>query len=352
MARILVLGGTGFVGPFIVRQLLEEGHNVTVFHRGHREPPGTERAQHVHGEFANLPAYVSRLSQHTPEVVIDVSPGIGKSGHGVLHFAGVAERGIVLTSMDVYRAMQVLWGVSSQLQPMPVTEDSALRDEPSPDLPPDLAFDNLTVEQAVRDQADFPVTVLRCPFIYGPLDTKRRLRAYVRRMLDRRPAIVLDQQFARLQWSRGYVENIAAAAVAAVSNDRAAGKTYNVAEPDALTEDQWVHTIADAFGWSGRVVVAEPDALPPELRVPLPPQDLFADTSRIRDELGYHEHVLRSEGVRRAIEWEMSHGENESRPDYSAEDAFLASGSWPRWNRVPVCRLGPRSLQARKPLLL
>ena len=313
------------MGPFIVRQLLEDGHDVTVFHRGEREPPGMDRADHVHAEFVRLPAYVSHLSRSKPEVVIDVSPGIGKGGHGVLHFAGVAERGVVLTSMDVYRAMLVLWGMSSEVQPMPVTEESALRDRPSPDLVPDLAFDNVTVEQAVQGRADFPVTVLRCPFIYGPLDTKRRLRAYVRRMRDRRPAIVLDRQFARLRWSRGYVGNVAAAAVVAMADDRAAGKVYNVGEPDALTEDEWIYAIADAFGWDGRVVVSDPDVLPPDLRVPLPSQDLFADTSRIRDELGYDEHVTRRDGLTRAIEWELSQGEGDSPPDYAAEDAFLAS---------------------------
>jgi nucleoside-diphosphate-sugar epimerase len=144
-------------------------------------------------------------------------------------------------------------------------------------------------------------------------------------MRDRRPAIVLDRQFARLRWSRGYVENIAAAAVLATLDDRAAGKTYNVAEPEALTEDEWIRAIAGAFGWDGRVVVADPDALPPDLRVPLPSQDLFADTSRIRDELGYDEHVTRRDGLTRAIEWELSQSLGDSPPDYSAEDAFLAT---------------------------
>ena len=34
MARILVTGGTGFIGPFQVRYALERGHEVTLFNRG------------------------------------------------------------------------------------------------------------------------------------------------------------------------------------------------------------------------------------------------------------------------------------------------------------------------------
>ena len=32
--RILVLGGTGFLGPHFVRSALTKGHTVTLFHRG------------------------------------------------------------------------------------------------------------------------------------------------------------------------------------------------------------------------------------------------------------------------------------------------------------------------------
>src|SRR5438094_5395478 len=36
--RILILGGTGFTGPFQVRYALSRGHNVTVFNRGKTHP--------------------------------------------------------------------------------------------------------------------------------------------------------------------------------------------------------------------------------------------------------------------------------------------------------------------------
>lgn len=45
--KVLVLGGTGFIGPHIVRRLVERGHTVSIFTRGRRD--------------AELPATVERL---------------------------------------------------------------------------------------------------------------------------------------------------------------------------------------------------------------------------------------------------------------------------------------------------
>jgi nucleoside-diphosphate-sugar epimerase len=142
-------------------------------------------------------------------------------------------------------------------------------------------------------------------------------------MAELRPAIVLDSRLAALRMSRGYVENVAGAVVAAVLDDRAAGRTFNVGEADALTEAEWARAVGAACGWVGEIVVADPDQLPPELRVAVPSQDLFADTSRIRDELGYAEPVSRDEGLRRAIEWELEQARLEPSPDYTSEDLAL-----------------------------
>ncbi|HSK40189.1 MAG TPA: NAD-dependent epimerase/dehydratase family protein, partial [Arenibaculum sp.] len=37
--RVLVIGGTGFIGPHVTRELALRGHQVTVFHRGRTAPP-------------------------------------------------------------------------------------------------------------------------------------------------------------------------------------------------------------------------------------------------------------------------------------------------------------------------
>src|SRR5438552_15455880 len=46
--KILILGGTGFLGPHFVRAALQKGHTLTLFNRGKTNPqlfPGLEKLQ-------------------------------------------------------------------------------------------------------------------------------------------------------------------------------------------------------------------------------------------------------------------------------------------------------------------
>jgi hypothetical protein len=56
-------------------------------------------------------------------------------------------------------------------------------------------------------------------------------------------------------------------------------------------------------------------------------QDLVADTTRIRVELGYSERVPLDEALRATIDWQRAHPPAQVDPaqfDYAAEDAILA----------------------------
>lgn len=48
--RILVIGGTNFIGPHVVRRLVEDDHEVTVFNRGRTESELPRVARHVRGD--------------------------------------------------------------------------------------------------------------------------------------------------------------------------------------------------------------------------------------------------------------------------------------------------------------
>jgi nucleoside-diphosphate-sugar epimerase len=48
--RILVIGGTRFIGPAVVRRLHGMGHHVTVLHRGETESADLPAIPHLHGD--------------------------------------------------------------------------------------------------------------------------------------------------------------------------------------------------------------------------------------------------------------------------------------------------------------
>jgi nucleoside-diphosphate-sugar epimerase len=120
--RILVIGGTGFIGRPLVRELGRLGHDVAVLTRSgaHSELP----AETIVGERRDLSAL-----RPPADVVIDLILSSGAQARQLMDtFRGVAKRVVAASSMDVYRACGILHGSESgPLEPVPLTEDSALR---------------------------------------------------------------------------------------------------------------------------------------------------------------------------------------------------------------------------------
>ncbi len=300
---------------------------MTVFHRGETETDLPASVRHVHGDFRELEQRLPELG-NPPDVVIDMVPYIAKSGgHGVLQLKGIARRGLVLTSCDVYRAFARLWrSEPGPPDPLPLTEESALRQKAAPDRASlQVDFDNVEVEEEVLCDVDFPVTSLRLPATYGPGDAQHRLYEHVRRMDDGRPAILIDERFADWRWARGYVEDVAAAIALAAADERASGRVYNVAQPEAYSEAQWARMIADVQGWQGEIVAVPPALLPESMQADYDSrQEYVVSSNLIRDELGYEERVPLVEGLRRTIEWERANPPEGVELDYAAEDETLA----------------------------
>ncbi|HJZ68268.1 MAG TPA: NAD-dependent epimerase/dehydratase family protein, partial [Blastocatellia bacterium] len=248
----------------------------------------------------------------------------------------VCERVVVASSMDVYRNYGRLLGLE-QGEPgsLPLTEDSPLRESEYPHRaiaksPRDFAttYEKRHVERIVTSAPNLRATILRLPAVYGPGDKYHRTFEYLKRMDDGRDRILLEELRARWRWTRGYVENVADAIALAVTDDRAAGRVYNVGEPDALTEAEWVRSIGDAAGWKGEIVAMPNQLLPAHLGAPYNfEHHLDCDTSRIRREHGYAERVSRDDAIQETVAWERSNPPAEFDTglfNYSAEDAALA----------------------------
>jgi nucleoside-diphosphate-sugar epimerase len=340
--RILIIGGTGFIGPQVVRRLVEQGHAVTLFHRGRTQADLPRSVVHLHGERAQLPAYRDELKQLSPEVVLDTRPFTEAEGRATMQaLRGIARRVVALSSGDVYRAYDVLRCTEpGPPDNGPLGEEAPLRQQlypyrgPTPRQPDDPMrwaddYEKILVERTVLGDPSLPGTILRLPMVYGPGDDHHRLFPYLKRMDDGRPAILLDELQAAWRWTRGYVVDVATAIVAAVLDDRAAGRIYNVGEAEALSEADWVRAIGRAAGWAGSVVL-----LPEGWSLGRRPklcfeQHLVMDSTRIRRELGYREVENRAEALVRTVAWERAHLPPRIDPqefNYVTEDAALLLG--------------------------
>jgi nucleoside-diphosphate-sugar epimerase len=336
MRRVLVIGGTRFIGLHAVQALVSAGCEVAVFHRGQTEPTGLPHVQHLHGDRRELLSFVGEFERFDPDVVLDMVPlDRADAVDTVLTFNGIAGRLVAISSQDVYLAYDIVRTRADQPPvPQPMTEDAPLRDQlyPYRDVFPVesrmYTYDKIPVEQTYLGESDLPGTILRLPAVYGPHDYQHRPFPYLKRMVDGRRSIILDEQGSRWRWSRTFVNNAAEAITRAVMSDQAAGRIYNVAEPKALTEAAWVRAIGTAFGWSGEIVTLATQDMPEHLRDDEMDfaQDLVVDTTRIREELGHQESVEPGEAIERTVEWELANMPEELPPnrfDYEAEDAAL-----------------------------
>lgn len=234
-----------------------------------------------------------------------------RDARGVMQtFGGIARRVVAISSQDVYQAYDIVRGLRPGPRALvPLSEESPLRERLYPYGRDVEEYEKILVERIVMGDAELVGTVLRLPAVYGPGDYQHRLFPYLKRMDDGRPAILIEAGMSRWRWTYGYVEDVADAIALAVTDERAAGRIYNAGEPDPLPWTEWVREIGRATGWSGEVVAVPKDRLPEHLNWGLEStnQCLVADTSRIRQELGYEETVPRNEALHRTVAWERKH---------------------------------------------
>ena len=127
--RILIVGGTNFIGPPLVRQLVDRGHEVVVFHRGQTRAELPASVQHLVGDRHQLADHRDAFRRLGPEVVVDMIAYTEDDARGLVEtFRGLARRLVVLSSGDVYRAYGRMLGTEpGPIEPTPLAEDAPLR---------------------------------------------------------------------------------------------------------------------------------------------------------------------------------------------------------------------------------
>jgi nucleoside-diphosphate-sugar epimerase len=337
--KILVVGGTKFIGLNVVRQLIAMGHEVTVFNRGETKTNLPKEVKWIKGDRHNLLQYKYEFQKLAPQVVLDMIPYTAKDAQDVVDtFHDIAQRVVAISSQDVYRARDIVWQrETGMIDPTPLTENAPLRSQFYPyrglsDDPFAHDYDKIPVEQVYMSASNISATIIRLPMVYGAGDYQHRLYAYLKRMDDQRPAIVLEEKLAHWQGCYGYVENVARAIALSINDEKAQGRIYNVSE-SAITVADLVQAIASIVGWQGEIVILPKSQMPDTWKFEANlDQHWVSNSTRIGTELGYTEIVERHEALKRTIAWEREHPpeavteiDKAELLNYQDEDAILAN---------------------------
>jgi nucleoside-diphosphate-sugar epimerase len=283
-----MIGGTKFIGPHVARQFVDQGHEVLLYHRGQTEADLPKSIRHIRSPLAAMPVLRfpdELLAESFDTIVHIILIGEADSRAVMEAFRGRASRVVALSSGDVYRA----YGRLTRAEPGPIEagllhEDSPLRSVLYPyrkqaKSAADWVYDyeKILVEREILGNPDLPGVILRLPKLYGPGNNADLATVYGFRHQP------------QWRWTHGYVENVAAAIVLAAGHPAASGRIYNVGEASTPTVGE-------------RLACLPPSNIPADESTQFDmTQDIAYDTSNIRAELGYAEHVSYEEGLRRTL---------------------------------------------------
>ena len=346
--KILVTGGAGFIGSFIVDRLVKEGHGVRIFdsldpqvHPG-GEPPEylNSEAEFVKGDVRDRDALERALRD--VEVVFHeaAAVGVGQSQYKISHYSDVNIGGtanlldilantknrvaklIVPASMSSYGEGPYECDVHGILQVEARPEEQMKRGEwelrcpecgeemkplPTPEGHP-LACESIyAITKRVQEDMvlnigktyNLPVVSLRYFNVYGPRQSLSNPYTGVSAIFmsriknDHRPLLFEDG----LQ-SRDFVSvhDIVEANMLAWKKEEADYRSYNVGTGKSMPILEMAEILNKLYG----------KKLKPEIASKYRKGDIrhcFSDISKIEEELGYSPSVSFEEGMKELIEW-------------------------------------------------
>lgn len=262
--RVLVIGGTRFVGPRLVRSLLERGHAVTTFNRGRTPDSLPDDIERLHGDRAD-PAQLARaLAGRSFDACVDTIAMRGSDTASAIEaLDGRVGHYVHFSTGQVYLVREDC--------PSPAREedsDGALVSSPARDARDADEWSYGVEKRQCEDLLEeawsargFPATRLRLTMVHGEDDPQGRIRAYVQRLQGGGPLLVPIEPSPPIRpiHASAVVETV----LGIVEDGLGKGAAYNLAQGEAWTHDELVTRIAGMLGTGVELV-------------PLPREELLA----------------------------------------------------------------------------
>ncbi|MHB1445986.1 MAG: NAD-dependent epimerase/dehydratase family protein [Acidimicrobiales bacterium] len=319
--RVLVVGGTGPTGVPIVDGLTSGGDDVTIFHTGRHPADFAGEVHRLIGDPRDEADVAWLLAGTQWDLVVCTS---GRLRVLARLLAGRTTRLVGVTGQPVYAG--TMRPTPDGTMPIPVPEDAPRQGNASGYTGRVAGGEDQLFEQHAA--GDFEAVVIRYPGIYGPRAPLAHEWAVVRRILDRRPFMIMPHDGATY-FQRGYAANVARLVLLAANCPAAAGRAFNAGDETVLSARGVAQVIADELG-TDMELVGLPAPWCPGVYPLAEKSTLVLDLHAARSVLGYSDVLDAEAATRFTARWLAEHRPADVSPvfagtfDYPAEDALLA----------------------------
>jgi len=309
--RILIMGGTRFIGVYLTKILVEQGHEVVLFNRGNK-PVTVEGVNQIHGDRQNASQLKEKLSPEEFDAIFDnngrelsdTQPLVEIFRDRVQHFVYMSSAGVYLKSDQ-----------------MPHREGDP--------VDPKSRHKGKHETEAYLMAQGVPFTAIRPTYIYGPHNYNDLEAWFFDRIVRDRPIPIPGNGMHITQL--GHCQDLATAMAAVLGNQQAVGQIYNVSGDRYVTFDGIARACATAAGKSAEelpIVHYDPKKFDFGKRkaFPMRMQHFFADVHQAMSQLNWQPKYDLISGLKDSFQNDyLASNRQEAEVDFSVDDEILAA---------------------------
>ncbi|MBW4643627.1 MAG: NAD-dependent epimerase/dehydratase family protein [Goleter apudmare HA4340-LM2] len=310
--RILIMGGTRFIGVYLTQLLVEQGHKVVLFNRGNRSVPSLQGVGQIIGDRTDVTQLKAKLSQENFDVIFDNNGRELTDTQPLAEiFSGRVQHFVYMSSAGVYLKTDQLPHVEGD------TVDPKSRHRGKHET------------ETYLSQSGLPFTSIRPTYIYGPLNYNDLESWFFDRIVRDRPIPIPGNGLHITQL--GHVKDLAQAMSQVIGNQQAVGKIYNISGDRFVTFDGLARACIQASGKSPdavKIVHYDPKKFDFGKRkaFPLRVQHFFASVHQATTELGWKPEYDLVSGLTDSFENDyLANGRDKVAVDFSLDEEILST---------------------------
>ena len=308
--RILIMGGTRFIGVYLTQLLVEQGHEVVLFNRGNRPAPSLEGVGQIIGDRTDATQLKAKLLQENFDVIFD------NNGRELTDTQPLAEIFQDRVQHFVYMSSAGVYLKSDQL---PHVEGDP--------VDPKSRHKGKHETEAYLTQLGLPFTSIRPTYIYGPRNYNELEGWFFDRIVRDRPIPIPGNGLHITQL--GHVKDLALAMTKVLGNKQAIGQIYNISGDRFVTFDGLARASAIAAGKSPdavKIVHYDPKKFDFGKRkaFPMRVQHFFASVNKAQTELNWQPEYDLISGLQDSLEnVYLANAKDKAEVDFSVDEEIL-----------------------------